>query len=67
MHSAKVLCGNIRGHIARSNLADAEEKHDWRIYRDFASPQIVEARRLYAEDAFGADLENGVCARHKGD
>ena len=27
----------IRGHVARSNLADANEKRDWRIYRDFAN------------------------------
>ena len=52
----------IRGHVARSNLADANEKRDWRIYRDFANALIVEARRLYAGDAFGADLENTVYA-----
>ena len=34
----------IRGHVARSNLADANEKRDWRIYRDFANALIVEAR-----------------------
>jgi hypothetical protein len=52
----------IRGHVARSNLADANEKRDWRIYRDFANALIVEARRLYAGDAFGVDLENTVYA-----
>ena len=52
----------IRGHVARSTLADANEKRDWRIYRDFANVLIVEARRLYANDAFGADLENTVYA-----
>ena len=52
----------IRGHVARSNLADANEKRDWRIYRDFANALIVEARRLYAEDAFGVDLDNTVYA-----
>ena len=52
----------IRGHVARSNLADANEKRDWRIYRDFANALIVEARRLYADDAFGVDLENTVYA-----
>ena len=52
----------IRGHVARSNLADANEKRDWRIYRDFANALIVEARRLYTGDAFGVDLENTVYA-----
>ena len=52
----------IRGHMARSNLSDANEKRDWRIYRDFANALIVEARRLYANDAFGVDLENTVYA-----
>ena len=52
----------IRGHVARSNLGDANEKRDWRIYRDFANALIVEARRLYAGDAFGVDLENTVYA-----
>jgi DDE family transposase/uncharacterized protein DUF4372 len=52
----------IRGHVARSNLADANEKRDWRIYRDFANALIVEARRLYTGDAFDVDLENTVYA-----
>jgi Domain of unknown function (DUF4372)/Transposase DDE domain len=52
----------LRGHVARSNLADANEKRDWRIYRDFANALIVEARRLYAGDAFGVDLDNTVYA-----
>jgi len=52
----------IRGHVARSNLADANEKRYWRIYRDFANALIVEARRLYAGDAFGVDLDNTVYA-----
>ena len=52
----------IRGHVARSNLAYANEKRDWRIYRDFANALIVEARRLYAGDGFGVDLDNTVYA-----
>ena len=52
----------IRGHVARSNLADASDNRDWRIYRDFANALIVEARWLYMGDTFGADLENTVYA-----
>jgi len=59
---AKLYHLGIRGHVARSNLADANEKRDWRIYRDFANALIVEARRLYTGDAFGVDLENTVYA-----
>ncbi|MGH6793742.1 MAG: IS4 family transposase [Methylocella sp.] len=52
----------IRGHVARSTLADANEKRDWRIYRDFANALIAQARQLYAGDAFAVDLDNTVYA-----
>jgi len=61
-HKSRIYHLGIRGHVARSNLGDANEKRDWRIYRDFANALIVEARRLYAGDAFGVDLENTVYA-----
>lgn len=61
-HGSKLYHLGIRGHVARSNLADANERRDWQIYRDFANALIVEARRLYAHDAFGVDLENTVYA-----
>jgi hypothetical protein len=46
----------IRGRIARSTLADANEKRDWRIYADFAQVLIALARVLYAGDTFGVAL-----------
>jgi hypothetical protein len=52
----------IRGRIARSTLADANEKRDWRIFADFAQVLIHEARRLYAQDAFDVELEQTVYA-----
>jgi len=61
-HATKTYHLGIRGHVARSNLGDANEKRDWQIYRDFANALIVEARRLYANDPFGVDLENTVYA-----
>jgi hypothetical protein len=61
-HESKLYHLGIRGHVARSNLADANEKRDWQIYRDFANALIVEARRLYAGDGFAVDLENTVYA-----
>lgn len=61
-HESRLYHLGIRGHVARSNLGDANEKRDWRIHRDFANALIVKARRLYAGDAFGVDLENTVYA-----
>ena len=61
-HDAKLYHLGIRGHVARSNLADANEARDWRVYRDFANALIAQARRLYAGDAFGVELDNTVYA-----
>lgn len=46
----------IRSRIARSTLADANEKRDWRIYADFAQILIARARALYANESFGVEL-----------
>lgn len=61
-HSAKLYHLGIRGGIARSTLADANENRDWRIYQDFALSLIQTARRLYAEDGFGLELAHTVYA-----
>jgi len=52
----KLYHAGIRGRIARSTLADANEQRDWRIYADFAQVLIARARPLYAGDDFGVDL-----------
>ncbi len=52
----------IRGKVSRSTLADANEVRDWRIYSDFAQILIHQARRLYAEDDFGLELNDTVYA-----
>jgi hypothetical protein len=52
----------IRGRISRSTLADANERRDWRIYRDFAKTLIAQARKLYAGDDFGVQLNETVYA-----
>jgi len=52
----------IRGKISRSTLADANEKRDWRIYRDFAQILIRHARKLYADEDFGLQLDETVYA-----
>jgi transposase len=52
----------IRGRVSRSTLADANERHDWRIFADFAQILIARARVLYAHDPFGAELEGSAYA-----
>ena len=61
-HSAKLYHLGIRGGIARSTLADANEKRNWRIHQDFALSLISIARRLYVQDSFGLELKNTVYA-----
>ena len=52
----KLYHAGLRGRIARSTLADANETRDWRIYADFAQILIHRARQLYGDDAFAVDL-----------
>ena len=48
--------------VARSTLADANERRPWRLYADFAQSLIATARVLYAGDSFGIELESTVYA-----
>ena len=52
----------IRGNVSRSTLAYANDNRDWRIYRDFASILISEARELYIDEPFGVELKETVYA-----
>jgi len=52
----------IRGNIARSTIAKANENRDWRIYADFAQILIHIARSLYTGDNFGVELDETVYA-----
>ena len=61
-HSSKLYHLGIRGRIARSTLADANEKRDWRIYRDLALALIQTGRSLYADEDFGVELKNTAYA-----
>ena len=47
----------IRGSVARSSLADANESRDWRIYADFCHVLIGMARTLYQNEEFSIELE----------
>jgi hypothetical protein len=60
--SGKLYHMGFRGRVARSNLADANESHDWRIFADFAQILIRIARPLYARDPIGEDLDQSLYA-----
>jgi len=52
----------LRQEIKRSTLADANETRNWLIHAEFAQRLIVQARKLYAGDSFGIELENTAYA-----
>ena len=56
----KLYHAGIRNRVARSTLADANEKRDWRIYADFAQVLIGIARPLYAKEDLGVELNDTV-------
>ena len=55
MHK-KLYHAGLRGSVARSTLADVNEKRSWRIYADLAQVLIARARKLYAQESFGVEL-----------
>jgi hypothetical protein len=52
----------FRTPVAHSTLADANRVRDWRIYADLAQLLIARARRLYAQDPLGVELDQTVYA-----
>lgn len=52
----------LREPVKRSTLADANELRDWRIHAGFAQRLIEQARKLYAGDDLGWELDNTVHA-----
>jgi Domain of unknown function (DUF4372)/Transposase DDE domain len=61
-HAAKAYHLGLRGNFTRSNLADANERCDWRLYCEFAQALIRIARKLYATEPLGLELDNTVYA-----
>ena len=59
---SKLYHMGLRGKVSRATLADANERHDWRIYSDFAHVLIGIARPLYADDPIGVDLAHSFYA-----
>ena len=52
----------LREPVARVTLAEANEQRDWRLWQDLATGLIKRARRLYADEDLGLDLEETIYA-----
>jgi hypothetical protein len=52
----------IRSKVSRNTLAHANQVRNWWIYADFAQILIARARRLYANDSFGVELNQTAYA-----
>jgi hypothetical protein len=52
----------FRSTVAHSTLADANAERDWRIYADLAQGLIGHARKLYAHEPIGVELEHTIYA-----
>ena len=52
----------IRANVAKSTLADANEKRDWRIYAQLAQVLIRKARDLYRDEELDFQLQDTVYA-----
>jgi len=60
--AGKLYHMGFREPVRRSTLADANEIRDWRIWAEFAQRLIAQARRLYAQEDLGLELDNAVYA-----
>src|SRR5215831_13214135 len=58
----KLYHSGIRRIAARSTLADANEKRNWRIFADFAQVLMHEATSLYRNEPFGVDIQTAAYA-----
>jgi hypothetical protein len=59
-NASKLYGMGMRQAIRRSTLADANETRNWRIWSDLAALLIGRARKLYAHEPLGLDLDNTV-------
>ena len=61
-NASKLYAMGFRSAVKRSTLADANESRDWRIWSDLAAVLIRRARKLYANESLGVELDNTVYA-----
>lgn len=60
--SSKLYHMGFRTVVSRNTLSNANSVRDWRIYAEFAQELISIARKLYANEDLGLDLDNTVYA-----
>ncbi len=58
----KLYAMGFRSAVKRSTLADANESRDWGIWCDLTAVLIRRARKLYANESLGVELDNTVYA-----
>jgi hypothetical protein len=62
-HQSKLYHLGFSHSVTKTTLARANEKRDWRIYRDLAEILIDEARKLYVDEPdMAADLDSACYA-----
>ena len=61
-NATKLYAMGFRSTVRRSTLADANEVRDWHIWSDLAALLIRRARKLYATEPLGVELDNTVYA-----
>jgi hypothetical protein len=58
----KLYAMGFRAPVRRSTLADANQLRDWRIYAELGQRLMAQARRLYASESLGIDLDAAAYA-----
>ncbi len=61
-NASKLYAMGFRSAVRRSTLADANESRDWHLWSDLAALLIRRARKLYASEPLGVELDNTVYA-----
>jgi transposase len=59
---AKLYPMGFRSPVRRSTLAEANESRDWHIYAELAQRLMLQARKLYANQDLGMDLDAAAYA-----
>jgi transposase len=59
---AKLYPMGFRSPVRRSTLAEANESRNWRIYAELAQRLMLQARKLYANEDLGMDLDAAAYA-----
>jgi len=59
---AKLYAMGFRAPVHRSTLAEANESRDWRIYAELAQRLMLQARKLYATESLGVELDAAAYA-----